>query len=498
MLFFCHKRFMSPVKTKISDDSFSPPRSTNIFYWRLVTIVIKYNRKENVIMNDEVLWVPLKYPGVVNNAYKISEGGEVKDAYNDKHVEVYHSNNGYDYVLLNVDPIVRDNDIISYPSPVMLFRIDLLMATTFLKCDPELIGKPLDVIHINGDIKDYNVGNLKWVEDVEEWRDIVYGDIVKDQYQVSSHGNIRYKHNKEIIHQRLDRYGYKMVTLKLEHLTEGGYNSKPFKTHRLVSCMWYGDKTDDVNHINGVHHNNHYKNLEYITRKQNLDHAVKTQLREMVPIEQIEMIYDLLAKYTRPRLVYNQFIDHVKYPRISESLVKAVKRGFYDHRIDMTNRKPLKKMFTQSIHKMNLSVDEVDELRELIMKHNHSSTEAYKHLDHDKFPNVNIICLKGIKAGQKPYDVSNKFTKEELDKFTHTRSSYYKADPKAKFSPEKVDEIRELLNINGGSIAAVTKILNDKNITKFNVESIKRGFNKAPSNKYDLSFNDGKYPFIEK
>ena len=247
-----------------------------------------------------------------------------------------------------------------------------------------------------------------------------------------------------------------------------------------------------------MHHNNHYKNLEYITRKQNVDHAVKTQLRETVPIEQIEMIYDLLAKYTRPRLVYNQFIDHIKYPRISESLVKAVKRGFYDHRIDMTNRKPLKKMFTQSIHKMNLSVDEVDELRELIMKHNYSSTEAYKHLDHNKFPNVNIICLKGIKAGQKPYTVSNKFTKEELDKFTHTRSSYYKADQKAKFSPEKVDEIRGLLNTNGGSIAAVTRILNDKNITKFNVESIKRGFNKAPSNKYDLSFNDGKYPFIEK
>lgn len=447
---------------------------------------------------NNCLWVDLSHPDVMKDKYKISEMGEIKEINNDKSLEVYHANNGYDYILLLVDPVVREHNMNIYPSPIMPFRIDILVGITFVKVDPNLTNKSLDIIHLDNDTHNCQYYNLKWAEDIEEWRDVEYEDIIRDKYQISNHGRIRDKNTKEILHQRLDKYGYCMITLKLNNPTEGGYYSKPFKTHRIVANAWYGVSSSDVNHIDGVHNNNYYKNLEYTTRLENLDHAIKTGLRETIPAEQIEMIYDLLAKYTRPKFVYENMIDHDKYPRITYSLVKAVKRGFYDHKIDMTNRKPLTKMFTQSIHKINLSVDEIDELRELIIKWDNSSTNAYKHIDHKRFPNVNETCMKAIKFGRAPYDKSNKFTKEQLDEIKYSKSLYKYKNGKAKFDPEKIDKIRTLLNETGGSPSKVLKLLNDPLVTKHNVQSIKQGVNKAHSEKYDLSFNDGKYPFIEK
>ena len=448
--------------------------------------------------NNQVLWKVLNFPGVIKNTYKVSENGEFKFSNDDLDIDIYHSPNGYDFVMLVVDNQDRINNPKYYRSPRMYFRVDILVASTFVTCDMNLYNKGLDVNHKNGDTRDNQSTNLEWCELIEEWRDITYGDIVKGKYEINNKGDVREKGCTDNIYPRYDHYEYLMITLKLDHLTEGGYNSKPFKIHRLVAHEWYGENKADVNHIDGVPFNNNWKNLEYATRSENIKHAVKTGLQSAIPVEDIEMVYDMLAENGgKPKMVYDM-LDHEKYPRLTHSLVKAVKRGFYDHKIDMTNRKPLPKLFVQTVHRQSLTIDEIDELRDLIITNGYSCKTAFEKLDHDKFPTVNYACVKDIKFGRPPYNKSNKFTDEELKAIKYTKSEVSFTPRILKINTELADIIRTLLNDNDGKVSVVYRILNNPDITKYNISDIRTGRNKQPSEIYDLTKNDGKYPFIKK
>ena len=441
------------------------------------------------------LWVVLDYPCIAKGTYKISEGGEFRHTYNDAPIEIYHSRNGHDFVMLILDPKFRNENPDLSKSPRMFFRVDMLVAYTFLK--NKLDCEAIEIKHINGDLRDNSVANLEKIEAVEEWRTVTFGDIVRDKYEVSNFGKIRDKNTKEILHQRLDNYGYWMITLKLQHKTPGGYDSKPFKTHRLIANEWYGVDDADVNHIDGLPNNNYWTNLEYVTRSENVKHAVATGLQDVIPTKDIEMVYDLLAEHDRPKVVYDM-IDHNQYPRISYSFVKAVKRGFYDHKVDMTHRKPLKKLFTQSVHKQPLKIEDIDYIRDCIRAHGNSCTAAYNDLDHNKYPTVNLSCVQAIKFGRSPYDKSIKYTRDELVDLKNSRTTKEFVAHYSKMDRETVDRIRTLLNENGGGITAVWNILNDPNITKFNIADVKDGANKQPSSIFDLSQNNGRYPFVKK
>lgn len=449
--------------------------------------------------DDQVLWEEIRYPGVAKGAYKVSENGMFKSIVNDSDIEIYHSPNGYDFVMLVVDNELREKDCGYYRSPRMYFRVDILVATTFVKCDEKLYGKRVDVYHKNNDTHDNCSDNLEWREFVEEWRPITYGDIVRDKYEISNIGNIRSIDGTKIADPRYDNYDYLMITLKLNHRTEGGYDSKPFKIHRLVAHEWFGESTNDVNHINGAPFDNNWKNLEYATRSDNIKHAVKTGLQDSIPVKDIEMVYDMLYKNGgRPKAVYNM-LDHEQYPRLTHSLVKAIKRGFYDHKIDMTNRKPLKKLFTPSVHKQDLTIEEIDELRDLIIANDYSCSLAYDNVDHERFPNVNRTCFRSIKYGRAPYDKSLKYSQKELEHLRDTRSKVPIVANNNKFTTEEADRIRTMLNDVDGNIKEVLKLVsNDSNISRQNVSDIKNGVNKQSSDMYDLELSSYSYPFIKK
>jgi len=74
---------------------------------------------------------------------------------------------------------------------------------------------------------------------------------------------------------------YKMVTLTRNGIVKG------FLVHRLVAIAYLHnpDNKPEVNHMDGDRENNSLSNLEWVTRKENVDHAIRTGLMNPCPPE---------------------------------------------------------------------------------------------------------------------------------------------------------------------------------------------------------------------
>jgi hypothetical protein len=115
--------------------------------------------------------------------------------------------------------------------------------------------------------------------DKEEWRPVVGFEGI---YEVSSWGRV--KRVKacmgatvgRILKPAVTSCGYPFVVL-----TDAPTNRRqPVMVHHLVTDAFLGPRPPllDRNHIDGVKSNNHASNLEYVTRRYNLEHAAKLHL----------------------------------------------------------------------------------------------------------------------------------------------------------------------------------------------------------------------------
>jgi hypothetical protein len=90
---------------------------------------------------------------------------------------------------------------------------------------------------------------------VEEWKPLT------GSYIVSSHGRVA-----RLLKPKLNRNGYLMVQLG---------RSKVMYVHRAVAEAFFGSAGQKhVDHIDHCRTNNHVDNLRYVTRKENMQHAV--------------------------------------------------------------------------------------------------------------------------------------------------------------------------------------------------------------------------------
>jgi len=110
---------------------------------------------------------------------------------------------------------------------------------------------------------------------IEQWKIIT----AYPNYAVSNLGRVmrvvtnKYHPRQRILKTASDSDGYQVVTL---------YNPKPMtkKVHQLVMRAFVGPcpKNQEINHKNGIKVDNTRTNLEYVTPRQNKDHAIRHKL----------------------------------------------------------------------------------------------------------------------------------------------------------------------------------------------------------------------------
>jgi hypothetical protein len=96
-------------------------------------------------------------------------------------------------------------------------------------------------------------------------------------YQVSNMGRIK---SLNVFHYNDDKEKILILKIKKDKYFEIKIKGKYYLIHRLVMLTFIGEcpKDKQVNHIDGNKQNNRLENLEYITSKENTQHAWKNGL----------------------------------------------------------------------------------------------------------------------------------------------------------------------------------------------------------------------------
>lgn len=157
----------------------------------------------------------------------------------------------------------------------------------------------------------------------EIWKDIKG---FEGLYQVSNFGRIKnldkivigklpngqlinkiYKEKIKLI--KNNKKGYLRVGL-----TDGNYIRNAYQIHRLVAETFIinPENKKEVNHINGIKTDNHVENLEWVTRYENITHAIKTGLYDNK---------NKKVKCIETGIIYNSIIDASRLLNINSSCI---------------------------------------------------------------------------------------------------------------------------------------------------------------------------------
>lgn len=134
---------------------------------------------------------------------------------------------------------------------------------------------------------------------MEKWKRIFINDEPTD-YEISNHGRCRNLNRlswktKGILKPKLNKYtGYCSYGIKVEGETHYKY------VHRLVAEYFISNEhnKEQVNHKDGNKTNNHFSNLEWCTREENMKHCFDNGLSSMAkPVKVYHLNGDFVGQY---------------------------------------------------------------------------------------------------------------------------------------------------------------------------------------------------------
>ena len=102
---------------------------------------------------------------------------------------------------------------------------------------------------------------------MEEWKNLTENE----NYSISNFGN--FKSKRKLLKLNVNARGYKYCNISTKGIVT------KVKIHILVAKYFVDNlnNKDTVNHIDGNKLNNYYKNLEWLTRKENIEHYHKNK-----------------------------------------------------------------------------------------------------------------------------------------------------------------------------------------------------------------------------
>lgn len=118
------------------------------------------------------------------------------------------------------------------------------------------------------------------IKDNEVWKPMnskIYPSVKFDNYYISSKGRVFSKSHSIMLALEESINGYLRVSLYRSH----GYNVHCLVNRLVLSAFSLIDNMNlfQVNHINGIKHDNRLENLEWVTSSENTIHAIRNGLR---------------------------------------------------------------------------------------------------------------------------------------------------------------------------------------------------------------------------
>ena len=144
-------------------------------------------------------------------------------------------------------------------------------------------------------------------------------------YQVSNYGKLKSFYTNRILKPAITNCGYYTITLVKDK------NKITKNIHRVIAATFLGESNLDVNHKDGNKLNNHIDNLEYVTKSQNIRHAMLNGLlvqntkkiaeEKRKKVAKIDMLSNEIIE------VYNSTHEASKLTKINRGNICSVCRG---------------------------------------------------------------------------------------------------------------------------------------------------------------------------
>lgn len=384
----------------------------------------------------------VKYPKDTIINFYVDENGNI---FNDEYVQlkVYHSTNGYDYV-----PLATSHGLHLYPVDEIVIR----------SITGHVIGFN-NVKHIDGNLRNNSILNLKWEKMNEIWYIVEDPRIQKNEYKVSNFGGFSNKRGIRYPDTKNSR-GYACVKM----MTPNGLVISEV-LHRLVARGFVHnpkpEEFDEINHIDGNKLNNHWKNLEWVSHKMNMQHAFN-----------LKMVYrgrgaEIYLTKISPSIVHKICELFITYMGRAESVYYHIKKTHPDVTLKMVQHIKHKECWSH-ISDQYWTKDELNQLSEMkiriicehLIDNNGDTIKTVESLK-DKIPDINKRFVEIVKYKEKYTDISDEyFVKGHFDK---------------RISDEDVIKIREILYQTGMDHNETYKRLSDEiqNLTIRKIQKIK-------------------------